>query len=67
MTGILQSVVEPERYDVRGAKTGAGAAHTHHFLASAPFKGLQPGARFTLELDPAGFVRLEPTGGGGSV
>jgi len=45
-------------------QTGAGAAHTHHFLASAPFKGLEPGATFTLELDPAGFVRLEPTGGG---
>jgi DNA-binding NtrC family response regulator len=26
MTGILQSVVEPERYDVRGARTGADGA-----------------------------------------
>lgn len=43
-------------------QAGAGAAHTHHFLGSAPFKGLTPGQTLSLDLDPAGFVRLEPTG-----
>ena len=43
-------------------QTGAGAAHTHHFLGSQPFKGLAPGLTLSLELDAAGFVRLEPAG-----
>jgi len=43
-------------------QTGAGAAHTHHFLGSAPFRELAPGLTLSLALDPAGFVRLEPTG-----
>lgn len=43
-------------------QTGAGAAHTHHFLGSHPFKGLTPGLTMSVELDAAGFVRLEPSG-----
>ena len=43
-------------------QTSAGAAHTHHFLGSQPFKALTPGLTLSLELDAAGFVRLEPTG-----
>ncbi|HSA56512.1 MAG TPA: nitronate monooxygenase [Gemmatimonadaceae bacterium] len=45
-------------------QAGAGAAHTHHFLGSPPFKALEPGTSLALELDPAGFVRLEPAAGG---